>query len=332
MFCSDCFNDDFIRDFIVRKGAIKGACPNCGSLSPQVESKQLAPYLEQLLDAYSIKSEGGKPLAVLWQEDWRIFSERLSDPGALVQAVLAVGPETLFAPRRAEAGISLEHWDELRREIKGVNRFFPDYSLPGEVIFKVFDHLAVDVPVDVFYRGRIVDPGKEHQLDQLGAPPPHLASAGRANPIGIPYLYLATDEITAMCEIKPQKGAEAMVVGFRQVPGRQLRVVDLHEPRAKISPFKWGGAIPDLLSTVPLIEALGHELSIPVQPTSAAIDYLASQYVCELIKKCGFSGVRYGSSLGPGANFAFFDPMMFEAQPPPRRYRVSDVRIDATVM
>jgi hypothetical protein len=38
--------------------------------------------------------------------------------------------------------------------------------------------------------------------DQLGAPPPEKASAGRMNPAGISYLYLAFEQETALAEIK----------------------------------------------------------------------------------------------------------------------------------
>ena len=43
-------------------------------------------------------------------------------------------------------------------------------------------------------------------------------------------------------------------------------------------------------------------------PTSAAIDYIPSQYLCEFIKKCGYHGVIYGSSVGEGINLALFQP------------------------
>jgi hypothetical protein len=52
---------------------------------------------------------------------------------------------------------------------------------------------------------------------------------------------------------------------------------------------------------------LGEELSRPVVPRSAPVEYLPSQYLCEFIKHCGFDGVVYRSSVGPGVNVALFD-------------------------
>ena len=52
---------------------------------------------------------------------------------------------------------------------------------------------------------------------------------------------------------------------------------------------------------------LGSELTTPVLPTSAAIDYIPSQYLCEFIKKSGFDGVVYDSAVTDGINVALFD-------------------------
>jgi hypothetical protein len=38
------------------------------------------------------------------------------------------------------------------------------------------------------------------------------------------------------------------------------------------------------------------------------IDYVPSQYLCEFIKKCGYAGVIYRSSVSDGINLALFNP------------------------
>lgn len=59
---------------------------------------------------------------------------------------------------------------------------------------------------------------------------------------------------------------------------------------------------------VPFLERLGSELTRPVLPRSAAIDYLPSQYLCEFIKKIGYDGVIYRSSVSDGINCRTFSP------------------------
>jgi CspA family cold shock protein len=52
---------------------------------------------------------------------------------------------------------------------------------------------------------------------------------------------------------------------------------------------------------------LGEELTKPVFPHKAHLEYLPSQYLCEFIKSLGYDGVLYKSSLGDGDNYAIFD-------------------------
>lgn len=77
-----------------------------------------------------------------------------------------------------------------------------------------------------------------------------------------------------------------------------------------MSPFILTDAseIGQLRADLPFLERLGEELTRPVLPQGAAIDYIPSQYLCEFIKKSGFDGVVYRSSVSDGFNLALFDP------------------------
>ena len=87
-------------------------------------------------------------------------------------------------------------------------------------------------------------------------------------------------------------------------------MVDLRDPRANVSPFILDSAeqIARVRGGLPLLERLGVELTKPVQPRSAAFEYIPSQYLCEFIKKRGYEGVVYGSSVSDGINLALFNP------------------------
>jgi hypothetical protein len=141
----------------------------------------------------------------------------------------------------------------------------------------------------------------------MGAPPKRRASHGRANPAGIPYLYLGSKPETAAAEIRPHTGEVACVADFT-IP--EVRAVDLRHPRKLVSPFILTDAseIGQLRADLPFLERLGDELTRPVLPSGAAIDYIPSQYLCEFIKKSGFDGVIYRSSVSDGINLALFDP------------------------
>ena len=79
-----------------------------------------------------------------------------------------------------------------------------------------------------------------------------------------------------------------------------------------MSPFLLADArdIGRMRSDLPFLERLGDELTRPVVPQAGAIDYTPSQYLCEFIKKCGYNGVVYRSSVSEGINLALFDPGM----------------------
>jgi hypothetical protein len=171
---------------------------------------------------------------------------------------------------------------------------------------------ALDTVVDV--RGRaIVVVDTVFTVADMGAPPRRSASHGRANPAGITYLYLGSTEQTAISEIRPHTGEVACIVDFRTE--HDLKLVDLRRPRKTVSPFLLADAtdIAKMRSDLPFLERLGEELTRPVVPQAAAIDYTPSQYLCEFIKKCGYDGVVYRSSVSEGINLALFDPA--KAQP-----------------
>jgi len=61
------------------------------------------------------------------------------------------------------------------------------------------------------------------------------ASEGRANPKGIPYLYVATDKETAMSEVRPSLGAILSIGKFK--PTKELNVIDFSEHQGKMKFF-----------------------------------------------------------------------------------------------
>jgi hypothetical protein len=165
----------------------------------------------------------------------------------------------------------------------------------------------------------------------MGAPPKRIASHGRANPVGIPCLYLGLTEKTAISEIRPHTGEMACVADF--TTPNTLNLVDLRDPKKKASPFLLDDAkdIGRMRRDIPFLERLGDELTRPVLPQAAAIDYTPSQYLCEFIKKCGYNGVIYRSSVGEGMNLALFDPAL--ATPGNvTQHRVTRVSVDTMII
>jgi len=314
--CAACFDDRGLRkEIIPLRSTGKGKCSYCETENVDlVEPRLLAEYFELVIAIYQ-PDDNGKPLSELLREDWEMFSHPKMD-GAhakeLLGDILDDGDIVrknfvLSCLCRTE---HLAEWEKFRKELMYENRYFPTSEIDLPRLEELLSRLILDddeIP-QKWYRARIQEDDVVFPADKMGAPPARVASHGRANPAGIPYLYLGSLPNTAIAELRPHTGERASVAEFTTPGG--LKIVDLRHPRKLISPFL---AVDEqevalLRGDIEFLERLGEELTIPVLPQGAAIDYIPSQYVCEFIKKCGYHGVIYRSSVSEGINLALFDP------------------------
>lgn len=312
--CANCFGDSFLQKQIEEKfGTETGDCSYCGASNVLLATPtDFQDSFEQLIGIYY---RGRGKILVNWlKADWRLF-DNLSN--AQANRLLSEILESEDIVRRQfqlsipDDGSSLERWHEFRDELMHENRFFPkkvpDLVQLGKLLEGYLCAEAGCIP-KTLYRARIIDGDQPHPHEEMGKPSQMQAANGRANPAGIPYLYLASDIDTAITEIRPNVGDNVCVSEFIMVPG--LRVVDLRNPRTTVSPFfslSNEDDISHLRKDIDFLCQLGEELTRPVLPKAAHIEYLPSQYLCEFIKDRGFDGVMYRSSVSVGSNFALFD-------------------------
>jgi hypothetical protein len=130
------------------------------------------------------------------------------------------------------------------------------------------------------------------------APPPERIGNGRANPDHIRYLYVCEDKTTPVYEVRPVIGANVSVAKLRLQ--KEIRIFDFTvSAQEKNNPS--GGQLPDLFSTI------GKMFSKPFNGDFTS--YLPTQYLAEEIKRLGFDGLRFSSSLHQGGiNIVLFDP------------------------
>lgn len=315
--CPCCFIDPYIRKSLpALVGVTLGKCDYCGSNDvPLVPPSNLRDLFSPVVAIYE-KAETGKQLVDCLQEDWQPFNVAalgpqgarslladVLDDGELVRSLCSISSQYL------NPGLH-QLWESLKEELISRNRYFPEHSLGEERFTSLLYLLKSEGAPTVWYRSRVQQTATPYLLKDMGAPPPWTASHGRANPPGIPYLYLASNKETSVAEIRPHTGELVSVAEFH-FPDT-LNLVDLRAPRRSISPFVIGDEdrIGAVRSDIPFLEKLGEELTRPVVPHRAAVDYVPSQYVCELIKKNGWDGVIYNSSVGSGINVALFDPTL----------------------
>ncbi|MBU0620611.1 MAG: RES family NAD+ phosphorylase [Gammaproteobacteria bacterium] len=312
--CPECFDDRGLRRNIIPSlNPTRGTCDFCKSPDVDlVEPIQLADVFEMLIGVYE-SDPNGKSLVEWLKDDWQLFSHPLMDVAhakELLSEILDDGDivRKTFSPSATYKSEGLVRWETLRDELMYKNRYFLDETLDTDRLKELLDHLIADDMPECWYRARILTGDTPYPIDQMGAPSKHLATYGRANPTGIPYLYLGSHPETAVSEVRPHTGEVACVADF--LISAPLKAVDLRNPRKLVSPFVLGdaSAIGQLRADIPFLERLGEELTRPVLPRSSGIDYIPSQYLCEFIKKSGYDGVVYRSSVSMGINLALFDP------------------------
>ena len=308
--CANCFGDSFIEAEIEFKSTLTNKCSYCEKDNQKlIEPILLNSNFEIFLDIYT-ESDEGESLVRLLKNDWLLFPT-LDEFKAqsLLTEVYNDGEIIRKKYRRIynTETPDVENWELFRSELMFENRYFPKNIPNLERLAQLLVYLEIVLDTDRtrVYRSRR-DPESNLTLNDLGKPPRTRNSSGRANPPGIQYLYTASDIATAISEIRPHKGDIIAVAEFKLESN--INLIDLRNPRKSISPFRIIDEELEVVFTgIKFLTKLGEELSNPVIPDVAHLEYLSTQYLCELIKNLGYQGVAYKSSVSDGTNFAFFD-------------------------
>ena len=141
----------------------------------------------------------------------------------------------------------------------------------------------------------------------MGAPPPAKATPGRLNRDGVSFLYLATDEATAAAEIRPHPGHRLSIGAFRSV--REIRLADF----GKIDIAKFSSS-DERLAIFHLGLTISREISLPITPEHRH-KYTVTQLLADIIRRQGYDGIRFPSSVATGSNLCIFRPGLFASEP-----------------
>lgn len=131
------------------------------------------------------------------------------------------------------------------------------------------------------------------------------ASDGRANPKGIPCLYMASDQHTALAECRPWIGSLVSIAMFKTL--KPLKVVDCTVGVDKHYLFMNPNA-PAKMKADAVWSDVGRAFRQPVTRDDNTADYAPTQAIAEAFRREGFDGVVYRSSFGTDRyNLAIFD-------------------------
>ena len=319
--CANCFGDTYISNKIIKPDAQVGTCDYCHSVGVSLsDPHELMDEFEFLMSIYKeTPDRSGKCIVDCIVEDWEIFKGK--DRSSCAQLLGDIIENSnlgskFFVPATMTHVTPKDMWIRFCSELIHQHRFFPENQPDLDYLPILFQNLKETLSGKI-YRARIQYGSVKFKKSEMGMPPQHLARAGRANPTGIPYFYAASSHDTAIAETRPHPGNSVTVCSFRIT--HNLELLNLINPRERISPFEIAYQQGDedyllrLRYDVEFLCHLGSELSKPITPDVADLEYLPTQYLCELIKKSQFDGVKFQSSVGDGVNYTLFSQKKIQA-------------------
>ncbi|MAY83322.1 MAG: hypothetical protein CMP59_04235 [Flavobacteriales bacterium] len=316
--CKSCFSDKELRAFIESLGK-SGDCDVCDSKNIAViELTELLDFFQEFLENFS-RSENGVPLKSKIQESWSFFSS-LDAASKILNSVIGqinteIESSNDLVNYNGEITSNYSYWNELKEILKTERRFIPDIETIKELGWDGFFNTQYELTPDVkLYRARVHHKSgiKAYNTLEMMCPPPSLTKGGRANPSGIPFLYLSDNPDTVLYEVRASYLDELSIGEFHLISEKNaIRIVDFTEDTPLFQPDQ---KIETTIKSRLLRDLISRDLSKPMRRYDTEVDYIPTQFICEFIKTfTGASGIRFSSSLHPaGNNVVIFDQDIME--------------------
>lgn len=327
--CTECFSSPYLKD-IVSRNKLKGNCHYCDSIDVFIyDTLYLSTIFENIIELFSVDEDEGDLLVKQLENIFpnKIFSHKISgqkrkqllmdsiilDVGQYLEIFNFKVSLTCKNDKVYTNKINPLHdsWKNFAEEIKNINRFHIKSTIDLNILEKLLRRYYKPIKKGaIFYRGRISD-REGYPIDKMNNPPSDKTKPGRANPVGISYLYIADQLTTTLYETRATLYDYITVGEFRVK--EDVEIINLRGDDYDPIPLAEKEELEDFLIHSSFISKLGNELSKPNRRNDKELDYLPTQYLSEFIKSMGFDGVEYQSSLNPeGYNIAIFSPEKFE--------------------
>ncbi|MCC5923903.1 MAG: RES family NAD+ phosphorylase [Crocinitomicaceae bacterium] len=312
--CVNCFSDQELKGFISSSTEI-GDCEVCRSKNqPLLDVSELFDFFQELLDNYKV-FDNGMPLASKIQSHWSFFSSHAVANKILNDVLPNLQTEITSSNINVEYTDDIvencNHWELLKEELKWKNRFVINIERLEELGWDGFFNTQFKLGKDVeLFRARLHhQSGMEaYQPNDMYCPKKENASGGRANPSGIPFLYLSDNAETVLYEVRASYLDELSVGTFNlKTELDSIKLVDFTEDTSLFQSNS--GSINKTIKGKLLRQKISNDLSKPMRRYDSELEYIPTQFICEFIKVfTGALGIRFNSSLHPkGNNIVLFD-------------------------
>jgi hypothetical protein len=313
--CSQCFNDLELKQFIQANSEEKGTCDYCNSTDVDVvDESEIADFFSQFLGIFAL-NDSGVSLSTLIQSDWNLFANEAICIDIVNCFIKPFSPILIDSNQKVsyidDITVCVEYWETIKDEIKWKKRFFSNISTLEELGWQsIFDEKQTfEWPNNEYlFRGRLHynSNQKEYKLEDMGCPHNGQVPAGRANPQGIPYLYLSKSIETVLYEIRSTFLDEISVGTFKIKSDATIILVDFTE---KASAFSKIDEIVEYTKSMLLKRYISTDLSKPIRRYDSEIEYIPTQFICEYIRLISNAdGILFNSSLHKGGkNIVLFE-------------------------
>lgn len=348
--CAECVEDEYLKQ-IISNHVTEKSCDYCERKSRVAIAAPLSVVVEPIAGAlfahFAEPAGAGLPRD---SGEW-VGEEAITDTRDALESLGLVCNDTLFDdiegsfinnawyPCAGGHWLDIhEHeelryaWDSFVYEIKHRGRYFlfgkksrassalGERYTPITLLHRIGKlvqdlKLVKSVPATTrMYRVRRTTEGIEFtEFHEVGPPPEEHVGAGRMNPPGISYFYLALERETALAEVLDKPPCHAAVAEFETI--KELLLLDLTELPSLPSIFdsERRGERQGLLFLDSFVDAI----AIPVTRDGREhVEYIPSQVVCEFFAqvmridgKGQLDGIEYPSAVRPGGkNVVVFPP------------------------
>lgn len=308
--CKNCFLDEELRSEINANAAIDGVCEVCGEEGKLMDFSEFHSFFVALLSLFSSTDESNKTIVNIIQDEWHLFKNHDVAKVLLADVIAKNNCGYLidsFVNYTDEIRERFAVWDKLKTSVKENSRFFTNMDE-----FAQYNYLTTGKSLHVgqkLYRSRITPVGqKKIKCDKMGCPPKEQATAGRANPIGIPYLYLSDSAKTTYFEVRAVYLDKLSVGTFRIE--RELELIDfIYDVNLFLAYNDGTTSLKETVIKKKIIDAISEDLSKPLRRYDSELEYVPTQLICEYCKRIvGADGISFESSLHKGGrNYVLFD-------------------------
>jgi len=331
--CKNCFADKELVGFIVSQNQ-NGDCNCCGSKDVEVIAvEELIDFFKELFDNFQPKA-AGKSLISLIQGNWSLFSNLECGNKILNFTLDKVGSPIANSEELVDFNDAIleniNHWFKLKEQLKWEKRYFTNIEYLTDDLGwdSFFESKVVIKKEDIFFRARLHGNANKNAFtgEEMFCPPKEISSAGRANPIGIPYLYLSDNAETILYEIRASYLDDITVGSFMIKPEIENEIIisDFTENPTLYHPNEVNKKIKATL----LKQLISRDLSKPMRRYDSELDYIPTQFICEFIKIfTNVQGIKFRSSLhNVGNNLVIFNQNLMNCVDA-KKVRVSKVVI-----